>query len=343
MKRFRVVLMLMIVSLVLVACGSGNSSDKLIIYSNAISEGRGDWITAEAAKEGFELELVDIGGSALVDRIIAEKNNPVADIVIGSNQMGFEKMKAADALEEFKPSWADLVPEGFNDVDGKYYSYEQIAILMIYNQSKVSAEDAPKSWNDLAVNDKYNNMFWADAKLTGGTIQVLIGSILSDYRDPNGDLGISQEGWDTIQSYFNTGYQAVEGDDFQGLVATGDVPITRMWSNGMKTLESDFEQTFGVVKPEGGVPYVVEQVGILKGSKKQDKAKEFLDWFGSAEVRAEYAVAKGSVPVIVESQDSSDLRMHEILSDLPQKELDWEFITKNIDSWVEKIELELRD
>lgn len=343
MKKIFKIAILILVSVSLIACGSGEKSDKLIIYSNAVSNGRGDWILEKAEEAGFDIEFLDIGGSALVDRLVAEKNNPVADIVIGANQMGFEKMKSEEVLENFKPAWADLVPGGYNDPEGMYYSFEQIAILMIYNQSLVDASSAPKSWVDLSTNPKFEDKYYVDLKLTGGTIQVLIGSILSDYIDPSGDLGISDEGWNVIQGYFNNGYQSVDGDNFQGLLADGDVPITRMWSNGMKTLESEFEQTFGIVKPETGVPYVVEQVGLIKGSKKQDKAKEFIDWFGSVEVRTEYAKAQGSVPVIPEAQNQDDARMQETLADLPQKELDWKFITDNIDAWVEKIELELRN
>ena len=343
MKKIFKIALLLLVTVSLVACGSSEKSEKLIVYSNAVSDGRGDWLLDKANEAGFDVEFLDIGGSALVDRLVAEKNNPVADIVIGSNQMGFEKLKTADVLETFKPSWANQVPTGYNDPEGMYYSFEQIAILMIYNQSQIDATSAPKSWVDLATNSKFDDKYFVDLKLTGGTIQVLIGSILSDYIDPNGDLEISDEGWDVIKNYFNNGYQSVDGDNFQGLLADGNVPITRMWSNGMKTLESEFEQTFGIVKPESGVPYVVEQVGLIKGSKKQDKAKEFIDWFGSVEVRTEYAKAKGSVPVIPEAQNKEDERMQEILADLPQKELDWKFITKNIDAWVEKIELELRN
>lgn len=342
MKNLSKIVLMVVLSLVLTACGSSGSSDKVIVYSNAVSDGRGDWLLEKATEAGFDVEFVDIGGGALVDRLVAEKNNPIADVVIGSNQMGFEKLKKADVLEAFKPAWADLVPEGYNDPEGMYYSFEQIAILMIYNKSVMEGKTLPQSWNELATSDTFNDQYWVDLKLTGGTIQVLIGSILSDYIDPNGDLGISQEGWDVIEGYFNNGYQSVDGDNFQGLLADGSVPITRMWSNGMKTLESDFDQEFGIVKPEAGVPYVVEQVGLIKGSKKQDQAKAFIDWFGSLEVRTEYAKAKGSVPVIVDAQNKEDARMEEILTDLPQKPLDWKFITENIDAWVEKIELELR-
>ena len=343
MKKIFKITAILVLALSLVACSGDKKSEKLIVYSNAVSDGRGEWLSEQATEAGFDVEFVDIGGGALIDRVVAEKNNPVANLIIGSNQMGFEKLKTAGVLEKFTPDWADLVPEGYNDKDGMYFSFEQIAILMIFNQSVINPNAAPKSWPDLISNTAFNGKYYVDLKLTGGTIQVLISSILSDHFDPNGELGVSQKGWDLIEAYFANGYQSVEGDNFQGLIGSGDVPISRMWSNGMKTLEKEFEQTFGVVKPAGGVPFVVEQVGLVKGSSNQEGAIEFINWFGSVETRTKYAKQFGSVPVIPEARNTEDTRMNEILQDLDQKPMDWEFITKNIDKWIEKIELELRD
>lgn len=343
MKKVFKLIVLTTLALVMVGCSGSKSSSKIIVYSNAVSSGRGEWISEKAKEAGFDVELVDIGGSALVDRLVSEKNNPVADVIIGSNQIGLEKLKAADVLEKFEPAWASETPDGYNDKDGYYYPYDQTAILMIYNQDKFTDSTAPKGWSDLVENPAYADQYFVDLKLTGGTIQVLIATILSDYLDPSGDLGVSAEGWNVIQGYFSNGYLSKDGDNFQGLLATGDVPITRMWSSGMKTMEEEFSQQFGIVKPVSGVPFVVEQIGLVSGSKNSKAALEFIDWVGSVEVRKAFALEFGSLPVLEAARDTEDVRTNEILKDLTQKDLDWEFITKNIDAWVEKIELELRD
>ena len=64
-------------------------------------------------------------------------------------------------------------------------------------------------------------------------------------------------------------------------------------------LEKEFGFKAGIVSPEVGVPTTVEQVGIINKGKDQDTAvaKEFIDWFGSAEVQGAWAEQFGSLPV----------------------------------------------
>lgn len=50
-----------------------DKSQELVIYSNSVSNGRGDWLTAKAKEAGFNIKMVDIPGAQLADRVIAEK------------------------------------------------------------------------------------------------------------------------------------------------------------------------------------------------------------------------------------------------------------------------------
>lgn len=50
-----------------------DKSQELVIYSNSVSNGRGDWLTAQAKEAGFNIRMVDIAGAQLADRVIAEK------------------------------------------------------------------------------------------------------------------------------------------------------------------------------------------------------------------------------------------------------------------------------
>ncbi|HET1620163.1 TPA: iron ABC transporter substrate-binding protein, partial [Streptococcus pneumoniae] len=39
-----------------------DKSQELVIYSNSVSNGRGDWLTAKAKEAGFNIKMVDIAG-----------------------------------------------------------------------------------------------------------------------------------------------------------------------------------------------------------------------------------------------------------------------------------------
>lgn len=65
--------------------GSGETSDgelpkgtgvTLNIYSNSVSDGRGDWLVERAAQDGFSIQYLDAGAGDVRNRLIAEKNSP---------------------------------------------------------------------------------------------------------------------------------------------------------------------------------------------------------------------------------------------------------------------------
>ncbi|QNP94614.1 hypothetical protein IA203_03615 [Corynebacterium wankanglinii] len=53
----------------------GGSEDPLVIYSNSVSDGRGEWLAEKAAEAGYEIEFVNLGGGDIQDRLVAEKAN----------------------------------------------------------------------------------------------------------------------------------------------------------------------------------------------------------------------------------------------------------------------------
>ena len=78
MKKIWLLVIALIVSTVLAACGGGNTKqdstegtaeekDKsLVVYSNSVSDGRGDWLKEKAAEAGFDIEIVEAGGGEII-------------------------------------------------------------------------------------------------------------------------------------------------------------------------------------------------------------------------------------------------------------------------------------
>lgn len=94
------------------------------------------------------------------------------------------------------------------------------------------------------------------------------------------------------------------------------------------------------MSPEVGVPFVTEQIGILNTSKKQALLKEFVDWFGSAEVQKAWSDEFGSIPANQDALAQVKPEIKEFVESVKPQELDWDFIGENVDSWIEKAQLE---
>jgi len=318
---------------------AGGSGDTLVVYTNSNGEGRGDWLTQKAGEAGFKIEIVGAGGADATNKLIAEKNNPIADVAFGLNNMYFSQVKAADALEPYKPAWAGEVDTQLADGE-TYWPLVKQAILLGYNSDRFSKDAAPKDWTDLWTKDEFKARYERVTGLGTATAQLVFAGILSRYRDDSGDLGISDEGWKQVEQYFQNGSPAVAKTDLFARIASGEVDMGQMPSSIIADREKSFKVNVDTVIPSVGVPLAVEQIALVKGTKKKDQAQKFIDWFGSADVQGQFAKQFNSMPVNKSAQAQANPEVVDFFADLKQQDIDWEFVQENMGAWVEKIELE---
>lgn len=155
---------------------------QLTIYTNSGSNGRDAWLIERAKQDGFNLVVLEEGAGAIQQRIIGEAANPIADVVYGLNAIIWNDLINRECIVKYDaPSWASEVSEGLNDPNGYYYAIVKQAILLVYDQNQLSAEDAPKDWTELATN--FAGKYEIPGSLTGGTTRNVIAGILSRYLD----------------------------------------------------------------------------------------------------------------------------------------------------------------
>jgi len=338
---------LLVASLALAGCtasgesGGEDSGGTLIVYTNSNSDGRGEWVTAEAEKAGFDIEIVGLGGADLANRIVAEKNNPVGDVVFGLNNMFFETLKAEEAITAYEPAWAGEVDEAAGDPeDGVYWPLVEQAIVTVYDTNTVDAADVPDTVSDLWNDDSYAGRYDVNTVLGQATPQLLLAGMLADYEDEDGDLGISDKGWKEVESYFANGSPATEGTDLYARITRGDVDYGSIPSSGIASRDAEYGTVTGIVAVDEGVPFVTEQISVIAGTKKETKAQEFIDWFGSSDVQGDFAQEFSSYPVNTVAREQALPAVAELMESLTKQELDFGFIRENIGGWVEKTELE---
>lgn len=318
---------------------AGASADTLVVYTNSNGEGRGDWLTKKAADAGFKIEIVGAGGADATNKLIAEKNNPIADVAFGLNNMYFSQVKNEGALEAYQPKWAGDVDKDLGDGE-TYWPLVKQAILLGYNSDKISKDAAPKDWTDLWTKDEFKSRYERVTGMGTATAQLVFAGILSRYRDESGDLGISDEGWKQVEQYFKNGSPAVAKTDLFARIASGEVDMGQMPSSIIAEREKSFKVNVDTVVPSVGVPLAVEQIALVKGTKKKEQAQKFIDWFGSADVQGEFAQQFNSMPVNKGAQAKANPEVVNFFADLKQQDIDWNFVQKNMGAWVEKIELE---
>lgn len=340
----------------LAACNGTSSSDRLVVYTNSGSGGRDTWWEAEAKKAGFNVKVIDGGADAMKEKIVSEQRNPQGDVMCGLNAMGWEDLKNQQLIEKYVPSWANDVAEGMNDPDGYYHAIAQESILLIYDKEVWTAETAPKDWTDIwnPANTQYHGQFQCWSALTGGTTQCVLTGIMARYRDDeNGKYGVSSEGWQQIRNMYTYGVRA-QGNVFDAMSNKNPshtnykVSMGQWYSSGLKNYSETYYnkskdqhllQGVGYVVPEAGVPHTITGCGIIKGTKKLELAKKFLDWYGGEEFQTLWAQTWDTAPCNLKALENASEDAKAFAS-LPEQKIDWKWAQSHMGEWIQEITLQ---
>jgi iron(III) transport system substrate-binding protein len=320
------------------AGGSGNNTDTLYIYTNSANGGRGEWIYEQAAAAGFDVAFVNMGSGSLRNRLLEERDEPVADLIYGYNNMDYEQLKKQNLLLKWEPVWAKEVDMSLGDTDGFYYPVVVQPIFLIYNTTVYPPGKEPKDYTELAANPIYRGKYVISNSFTASTSRLVLLGILTRYKDPSGELGISAEGWTVMKQYFQNGYLDKDGKDPLENVLNGTRPIMQMYGSGYLSQTKEYGLTnIDVMRPAVGVPYGIEQIAIVNSTPKIDQARAFADWFGSAEVQAKFSAQFSTCPVHPEALKQSPAEVRALMGKFKPQDVDWMLASTMLDSWVEKI------
>ena len=314
----------------------------LTIYTNSGSSGRADWLKERAAQDGYDLTIVEEGAGAVQQRLINEGAATPCDVVFGLNAIIWNDLISRGIVMSFDaPSWADEVSAGLNDPNGYYYAIVKQAILLAYDTNQIDPENAPKDWPDLWEKEEFWTKYESQIKLTGGTTRNVLAGILTRYIDPEGELGISDEGWNAIGEFFAHGTPVEDGVDLYAQMVNPSSPVLmgQMWSSGADQYDAQYGTKTGYATPECGIPYAVEGVSIVSTTKNLEEAKRFVEWFGSAQIQGEWSEQFKTMPANEKAVDKAPASQVAMCS-IPAQDIDWALVAANIDAWCEKIMLE---
>lgn len=321
------------------ASGSNSSGETLIIYSPQGEGKRAEFMSTRAQQDlGMDIQFVTGGGGELTSRLIQERNNSQADLVLGIGEAQLAELDSKGLFEVYTPAWADKIPSEFLRSDAGYTLFSQTPIVMAYSPDVLDANDAPKRWEDLAK-PEYKGKFVLPGA-TGQTGQAMIVGILWRYADPiTGD--VSDEGWELLSRIMDNSVKLSDGEKFDwSRTTSGEVPIHVGWLGGLQTAARDSNFTFEIVDAEGGSPFVNTGVGVVEGGNV-GKAQEFINWFGSAEVQVDFVKeTNNDTPLNEDALVQLPEAKQDIEAITPQ-EIDWAVVAQQLSTWMQRIQLEI--
>lgn len=217
-------------------------------------------------------------------KLLAEADNPQADVVLGTAATSLLLLKSEGLLEPYAPKGMDKLDPRFVDEDQPPYWVGSDAWSAALCVNKVEMEKRglaiPTSWADL-TKPEYKGLIVMPNPASSGT----------GYLDVS--AWIQMMGEDKAWAFMDGLHQNIATYVHSGSkpctqAASGEYPIGISFEYRAAKLEADGAPITAVI-PSEGIGWEMEASGIIAGTDEPDAAKALIDWSVSDAAMAIYA------------------------------------------------------
>ncbi|WP_315836650.1 putative 2-aminoethylphosphonate ABC transporter substrate-binding protein [Bradyrhizobium prioriisuperbiae] len=248
--------------------------------------------TFERANPGIKLNWVRDSTGVVTAKLLAEKDNPRADVVWGLAASSLLLLKSEAMLEAYAPKKSERLEARFRDKSNppSWVGLDAWAAALCVNtvELKKSGAPMPKSWADL-TKPAYKGKVTMPNPASSGTGFLDVTAWLQMFGE--------EKGW----AYMDALHQNIAAYSHSGSkpckdAARGEAVIGISFDfRGAK--EKSAGAPIEVVVPEEGIGWEAEAAGIIAGTDNLAAAKALLDFTVSDEAMAMYNVGYGIVAV----------------------------------------------
>ena len=206
-------------------------------------------------------------------KLLAEKDNPQADVIWGLAATSLLLFKGQDMLLPYAPAGLDMLDPKFRDKANPPYWTGMDAWVASICFNTVEAEKnnlpMPKSWMDL-TKPVYKGFVIMPNPNSSGTGFLDVSSWLQLFGEEGG-WKFMDALHENISRYTHSGSKPCK------LAAAGETPIGVSFAfRGAKSKAQG--APLEIIIPEEGIGWDMEATAIVKGTKKLDAAKTLVDW-----------------------------------------------------------------
>ncbi len=266
-------------------------SAELVIYtSDSFAGGIAKVVIPKFEKQySCKVKVVSFGSMGdVLARLIAEKNSPRADVVIGLNLQQLNKAINEGILEKYRATNSkNLTYKGFINDYGTVYDYG--AIAMLYNSEKV--KNPPRSFKDLLKPEYKGKIVLIDPRTSSTGLTFLMWTIAAFGEDG------AMEYWKELKKNvltFTSGWSAA----FK-MIETGEADIIVSFAtDGAYSMYKYGTIKYVPVIFEEGAYVLEEYAGIIKNAKNRALARAFIEFILTPEFQKEVPLNQWMLPVI---------------------------------------------
>jgi iron(III) transport system substrate-binding protein len=243
---------------------------------------------------GIEVKLVpdteETKSTGLLNRLIAEKKRPVADVFLSGDPMRAAVLKAKGISVPYKSPNREGMPPQFSDPDGYWSALSARARVIIYNKNLVPKGEEPRRLADF-LDPKWRGKACLANPLFGTTSMhaAALFEITGDEKARAFFEGLSSNAVKILSSNGEVKRRVGDGEFAFGLTDTDDV------SEAMKD-----GKPVGAAYPDAdgmGTLLVPTAAVLIANCPHPESGKRFIDFLLTAEVEKMLAASAAQMPL----------------------------------------------
>lgn len=286
--------------------------------------------------EGFEKEYgVDVklmkfdGAAKITSRLLLEKRNPKADVVIGLSQATLANAKKENLLAKFKPENSKLISKDEYVIDSEYYAttFDFGGLALIYDPERMNT--VPVSFKDITKMKKA--LIIQDPRTSTTGQDFLLWTI-----------AIYGENWKEFWKQLKPAILTVTpgwGEAF-GKFEAGEAPMMVSYATDGAYSHHYYGGTkYKALIPEEGGFVQVEGIAVVNKKKMNNLAKDFVEYALSDAFQKEIPLNQWMFPVT--NVELPEVFQHAKIIDNPLT-IDSEAVTANLTTWLKEWEKIMR-
>ena len=259
--------------------GCKKTADELKIYSIIHDEETKALTDLFTQKTGIPVSYLRATTGELVNRVITEKDNPQADILLGGATAYHIKAEYAGALQEYDSPLSKNIPSYAKSASNSWTGFCILTLGIGINQSrfdqKYPGKKLPATWEDLIDSD-YKGEIVMTNPVASSTAYLFLQNQLQ------------RSGWDKGWEYLIALSELVgqfpdSGSAPPKLIGTGEYTIGIAYLHALAKYKSQGFDITLVAPPESVGD--VDCVAILKNTKNLSAAQKFVDFILSTEAQ----------------------------------------------------------
>jgi len=236
---------------------------------------------------GIHVNFMRFSSGEALTRVIAEKDNPMVDVLFGGPVETFGAGVKEGVFEAYKSPASAKLEERFKEPDGYWTAIADDPLCFMTNKKFLEEKNlkAPTSWNDI-LDPAYTKMIqFADARTSGTAVTRIFSVLEVNNRDEAASFEYLKKLSANVQVYTKSG-------------GGGTVPVGLGQAgmgiffivDALKTQQAGYDVV--ITFPKEGIGSAAEGIALIKGAKHPGLGKKLIDWATSEQMQNQFAPYK---------------------------------------------------